>query len=350
MNSNRSDRTARRRRYRRRRIALLVVVFLLFVTLLTLLFFGLNKLIEHATGGDPQNAVSTTTTTASATTTTTTTTRPTVPTLDASVLESQLNAKHILVYNVTYDMEIYSRDADTLCAPASTTKLLTASVLLKFASEDDVFVVGDELKLVERGSSVAGLKEGQTLTLLQLLDALLIPSGNDAAYVLAANVGRMIAQNETLDATSAVAVFMEEMNRTATEIGCTQTHFVNPDGMTAEGHLTTARDMLAIARYANSFSQIRASVCKSAVSTIVSGEEYYWKNSNSMVHPASPYHYTYITGMKTGFTTPAGHCLVASANRIGEEVIVVVLGGDSSEERFSDTYRLLEAAFAHAEM
>lgn len=344
MGTNRPDRSARRRRYRRRRIALMVLIFLLFVSLLTALFWGLNKLVDNAmTGSDKTTTTASTTTTAP----TTTTTRPTVPTLDASSLESQLTSKHIIAYNVTHETEIYSRDADTVCDPASTTKLMTAAVLAKHAPEDMLFPVGDEQKLVSSGSSLADIQVGQTLTFSQIMDALLIPSGNDAAYALAANVGRLLANDDTLDAAASVAVFMEEMNRLTREIGCTNTHFVNPDGMTAAGHQTTARDMLRIARYANSFEAVRNSVRKTAVSTTIGEESFYWKNSNDMLHSSSPYNFTYITGMKTGYTTPAGYCLVASANRIGEEVIVVVMGGNTSEERFRDTYLLMDAAFSH---
>lgn len=346
MGTNRSDRTARQRRYRRRRIAILMLIFLLFVCLLTALFWGLNKLVDRAGEGSTQTTVTTTTTTVAPTTTTT---RPTVPKLDSSSLDAQLTSKHIIVYNVTHETEIYSRDADTICDPASTTKLMSAALLARYADENTLFPVSDEQQLVEEGSSLAELKVGQILTFDQMMDAVMLPSGNDAAYALAANVGRIIAGNDALDSASAVAAFVEEMNRVAKEIGCKNTHFVNPDGMTAEGHHTTARDMLAIARYANSFAAVRNSVRKTAVSTTIGTEIYYWKNSNAMLNISDRYHYTYITGMKTGYTTPAGHCLVASANRIGEEVIVVVMGGNTSDERYRDTYLLLDAAYSHRE-
>jgi D-alanyl-D-alanine carboxypeptidase (penicillin-binding protein 5/6) len=209
-----------------------------------------------------------------------------------------------------------------------------------------IFTVGDELDMVESGSSVAGLKEGQELTRAQMMDALMLPSGNDSAYVVAANVGRILLNDPAADSDTAVLAFVAEMNRFATELGCQSTHFENPDGMTSEGHKTTARDMLKIACKANTFTEIKNSVSKPAVNVEISGKSYYWKNTNEMLRQG-PYHFTYITGMKTGYTTPAGYCLVASANRIGEEVIVVVLGGRSSEERFADVYRLLNEAYAY---
>ena len=342
--SNRSpDRSARRRRRKAFRSTLIVLIFLLLIALLTALFWGLGQLVSHISGDEPASETGTSTAT---TTTAATTARPTVPLLDAGTLDARLNAKRIIVYNVTYDTVVYSRDADAVCAPASTTKLLTAAVAVQLGEMSETFTVGEELQLVKDGSSLAGLKAGQTLTLSQLLDALLIPSGNDAAYVLAAHLGRRLSP-EVTDTGAAVEAFVAEMNRRAAELGCTSSHFVNPDGMTAEGHQTTARDMLLIARYANTLAPIRQSVAKSAVSTEIGGETVYWKNSNEMIHPANPFHYTYITGMKTGFTTPAGYCLVASANRIGEEVITVVMGADSSDDRFRDTLTLFEAAFAH---
>ena len=341
MSDRSSDRAARRRR-NTFRSAVIIIVFLLLVALLTALFWGLGRLVSHVTEDDPASV----TTTATETTTAATTARPTVPVLDAAALDTRLNAKRIIVYNVTYDTVIYSRSADEVCAPASTTKLLTAAVAARLGDMTATVTVGDELTLVKDGSSLAGLKAGQTLTLSQLLDALLIPSGNDAAYVLAAHIGRKLSP-DAADTVGAVEAFVAEMNRQASELGCGSSHFVNPDGMTADGHQTTARDMLLIAKYANTFTPIRQCVAKSAVSTVIGGETVYWKNSNEMIHPANPYHYTYITGMKTGFTTPAGYCLVGSANRIGEEVITVVMGADSSDDRFRDTRTLFEAAFAH---
>ena len=342
MSDRSSDRTARRKRRNVFRSTAVVLIFLLFVLLLTAAFWGLGQLASRVSDGDAASAA----TTGQTTTTAATTARPTVPALDASALDANINAKRVIVYNVTYDTVVYSKNADDVCAPASTTKLLTAAVAVRLGDMAEPVTIGEEIKLVKDGSSLAKLQIGQTLTMSQLLDALLIPSGNDAAYVLAAHIGRKLAP-DAADLQAAVDAFVAEMNRQAKELGCTSSHFMNPDGMTAEGHQTTARDMLLIARHANSFTAIRQCVMKSAVSTEIGGKSVYWENSNEMIHPANRYHYPYIIGMKTGFTTPAGYCLVGAANRIGEEVITVVMGADSSDDRFRDTKTLFEAAFAH---
>jgi len=342
MAGTRRNKSSRRARlFVRRTIVLLV--FLLLVALLTAMFWGIGQLFE---GNDTPTTTVTTTTMV---TTTTTAPKPTVPTLNADSISNRLTSQRIIAYNVTCETELYSRNADELCDPASTTKLLTAILLSMHTQDTHIFTVGDELDMVESGSSVAGLKEGQQLTRAQLMDALLLPSGNDAAYVVAANVGRLLLQDQSIDCHTAVAAFITEMNRVAATLGCTNTNFVNPDGMTAEGHKTTARDMLKIACKANTFTEVKNSVSKTAVNTEISGKSYYWKNTNEMLHQGM-YHHTYVTGMKTGFTTPAGYCLVASANRIGEEVIVVILGGVSSEDRFADAYRLFDAAFDYHEI
>ena len=344
MASSRSKKTSRRLRVFIRWSVVLLVLALL-VALLAAMFYGIGKFFDNNDAGastTTQASVATTTTV----TTTTTQPKPTVPTLNADSLENLLTSERIIVYNVTYETELFSRNADVLCDPASTTKLMTAILMSKYTQSGQIFTVGDELDMVESGSSVAGLKEGQQLTRDQMMDALMLPSGNDSAYVVAANVGRILLNDAFSDAEAAVEAFVAEMNRMAAELGCQSTSFENPDGMTAEGHKTTARDMLKIARMANTFTEIKTSVAKPAASVEISGTSYYWKNTNEMLRQG-PYHFTYITGMKTGFTTPAGYCLVASANRIGEEVIVVVLGGQSSDERFADVYRLLEAAFAY---
>ncbi len=331
------------------RRAVVVLVLLLLIALLTAMFYGIGQLFRDDDTSTPSPITPTTASQLSTPSSSTTSVpKPTVPKLDDQELSDRLTSQRIIAYNVTYETELFSRNADEVCDPASTTKLMTAILLSTYAHETHVFTVGDELDLLGHDSSVAGLEKGQQLSHAQMMDALMIPSGNDAAYVVAVNVGRILAKDPSLDYETAVSVFVTEMNRMATELGCQNTSFANPDGMTAEGHMTTARDMLKIARKANTFTAVKNSVSKTAVKTVISGESYYWKNTNEVLQQG-PYHFTYITGMKTGFTTPAGYCLVASANRIGEEVIVVVLGGLSSNERFEDTYRLLDAAYAYHE-
>lgn len=273
-----------------------------------------------------------------------------MPEVSSSALNKKLSTEYVVLYDVTHSQILYTKNADQRCYPASTTKLLTASVAAKFCAPDTEFVVGDELSLVAYDSSLALLQKGQRLTFEMLLDALLLPSGNDAAYVMAAGVGRLYAGDDSLPAEEAVAVFVGLMNQTAQRIGATDSHFVTPDGYHDDDHYTTAMDMMRIALYASTFDVVRESYGKSEAShTLLTGEEYYWENSNPLINDWSSCFYTYATGMKTGFTDQAGSCLVASAEKDGIEMIAVTMNALSIDARNNDLRTMFDAAFASCE-
>lgn len=273
-----------------------------------------------------------------------------IPEVSKKALDKKLTTEYVVLYDCTHAQILYSKNASERCYPASTTKLLTACVAAKFCAPDTAFTVGEELSLVAYDSSLALLKKGQRLTFEMLLDALLLPSGNDAAYVMAAGVGRIYAGDESLSAEDAVAVFVELMNQTAKRIGAEDSHFVTPDGYHDDDHYTTAMDMMRIALYASSFDAIRASYGKSEVSyTLLSGEDYYWENSNPLIDSTSACFYSYANGMKTGFTDQAGSCLVASAKKDDVELIAVAMNGRSIDARNQDLTAMFEMAFEACE-
>ena len=252
----------------------------------------------------------------------------------------------LILYDVTHSQILFEKNAHETAYPASTTKLLTACVAAQYCDRDTVFTVGEELSFVAWDSSIAYLGRGEKLTFEQLLDALLLPSGNDAAYVMAAGTGRIYAGDPSLSPEDAVQVFVELMNQTAQKIGATESHFTCPDGYHDDDHYTSAFDMMKIAVYASSFEPVRNSYSKyEAEHEIITGESYYWENSNPLINPFSEYYYSYATGQKTGFTDEAGSCLVASAERDGVELVAVALGGISIYERNQNLIDLFEAAW-----
>lgn len=261
-------------------------------------------------------------------------------------INSALTTPHLVLYDATHSKILFAQGENEKCYPASTTKLMTACVAAQLCTMDTEFTVGDELSLVAWDSSVAGLERGERLNFEMLLDALLLPSGNDAAYVMAAGVGRLYAQDDTLSTQEAVSVFCDLMNHTARLLGASGSHFSCPDGYHDLENYVTAADMMKIAAYASSFACIRTACSKhEATHTFLSGETFTWENSNPMIDPESEYYYPYATGMKTGFTDEAGSCLVASAEKDGVRIIAVALDGLSIETRNADLTAMFEAAF-----
>lgn len=257
-----------------------------------------------------------------------------------------IRSEYAIVYDVKADEVLYAKNADQKCFPASTTKILTVSVMLDNIPEDFLFTVGDELDLVNPESSLARVNKGSILSREMIIDALMLPSGNDAAYAVAANAGRYISGNDSLSAEAAVKTFVDEMNRTARYIGTENTHFANPDGFHDDEHYTTVLDMLKVTLYAMKKPEIMESAAKtSRYAVFESGEEVSWENSNRLIQEYSDNYYYYATGMKTGMTDQAGYCVVATARRYDHDLICIVFGAEASDIRWNDTIALMDAGF-----
>jgi D-alanyl-D-alanine carboxypeptidase (penicillin-binding protein 5/6) len=263
-------------------------------------------------------------------------------------VETVLKSAYVIVYDVTAKEVLFEKSSDKKCFPASTTKLLTAAVLLDTLPEDHLFTVGSELSLVKAGSSVAMLSEGNVLDMPTMIDALMLPSGNDAAYVAAVSCGRYIAGDENLSPKAAVEVFMNRCNEVLHNIGASETHFSVPDGFHDEDHYTTAADMLRISIHAMEYPLILESADKTYTKAVfVSGESIEWKNSNVLIYEGGETFYHYARGLKTGRTQESGYCVSALATRYGHDVICVTLGAESSDIRWTETISLLDSAFVH---
>lgn len=240
---------------------------------------------------------------------------------------------------------IYSKNSSERCYPASLTKLLTVSAAAKVVGKDYLFTVGDEIDLICKGSTIAYLKKGDVLDFVTLVDALLLPSGNDAAYVMAVGAGRAYSGNPNLSVNQALEVFISLMNKTAEELGCTDSHFVTPDGYHNENHYTTASDMLKIALHAANLDIVRNSVCQSKARHVFeSGRDITWGNTNKLLSTKSDFYYSSAIGMKTGATDEAGKCLIAVAEKDGKEVIAVILNAASDEERYRDAIKVFRSS------
>lgn len=253
---------------------------------------------------------------------------------------------HCLLMESSTGKIIYEKDAYERVYPASTTKIMTAILTLENCKLTDTATVSHEaIYTVPVGYSHAYLKEGEILTIEQLLNVLLIPSANDAANVLAEHIA------------GSVSSFATMMNTKALEIGCKDTNFVNPNGVHNENHYTTAYDLALMGRYAMQNETFRKIVSTTKY-TLPATNKFpeptrYFKTTNELLAPddrdsVDNYYYSYTTGIKTGYTNAAGNCIVASAKKDDVEYIVVILGAEKLENGLSARYIDCKTLFDYA--
>lgn len=249
----------------------------------------------------------------------------------------------ILIHSDTGTV-LYEKEASTRMFPASTTKIMTAILVLEsgHALSENAVVSQSAVSSISDIYSHASLQAGEQFSLEQLLHVLLIASANDAANVLAEYIA------------GSLPAFADMMNKKAIEIGCTNTHFVNPSGIHSDDHYSTAYDLSLIGRYAMQNNTFRKIVNKTSCSLPTTekypNEDRTFANTNALLMSNSSYYYPYAIGIKTGFTTPAGNCLVAGGMHDGLEFITVVLGSFENNEisqRYSDTKKLFDFAYSN---
>ncbi|MBS4197289.1 D-alanyl-D-alanine carboxypeptidase family protein [Lederbergia citri] len=232
---------------------------------------------------------------------------------------------------------IFSKNQNEKLYPASTTKLLTALVVLDRSAPNDKVKIGKEVYLQMEGEARAGLFEGQVQTVEELLAAMLLQSGNDAARSIAIYTAN---QDKKMNELEAIQYFADLMNKKAKEIGAVHSHFVNPHGLHDENHFSTAYDIALIAKEAKHNKVISELVSRQFFST----KTHTYQNRNQLLNPNSHYFYKDATGLKTGFTDQAGYCLVSSAKRGNQKLIAVVLHS-GKESMWSDSISLLNYGF-----
>ena len=252
----------------------------------------------------------------------------------------------LLVYDATNDEILFSdtREGSKLY-PASVTKLFSAYVALQYLDPVDVITVGDEMDLVHAGSSLAYIGKGNSLYVQMLVEGMMLPSGNDAAIILATAAGRKIAGKEEITPSEALETFVREMNRMAKELGFERSHFSNPDGWHTGSHYTCLNDMARIAKLALEEKTIaRYMRMGEDEVTFLSGQTKEWKNTNLLVNTEEGFHRYDAIGMKTGYTRPAEYCLMSAFRLIdGRNLVVGVFGYADSYKRFNDVNRLVAA-------
>ena len=233
---------------------------------------------------------------------------------------SGISASAAVVINGDSGDILYSHNSDVRLPMASTTKIMTALVLLENCKNLDEEIVTTKEMVTVEGSSM-GLLPGDLVSYRALLYGMMLSSGNDAANTVAISIGK------------SVGGFVELMNKKAQDLGLKNTHFVTPSGLDAEGHYTTAYELALIARAALKNPDFSKAVSAKSATLCYGNPPYRRSVSN---HNRLLRMYDDIIGVKTGFTKKSGRCLVSAARRDGKLVIAVTLndGNDWADHRF----------------
>lgn len=259
----------------------------------------------------------------------------------AAVDDPTISAQAAVLMDTNTGVVYYAHNADEQRAPASTTKIMTALLVIE-AIENGQFTLDDSVSAsdncqngMDEDSSNANptIAPGEVLTVRDLLYCAMLVSANEACNILAEYTAGSISE------------FVSQMNARAAELGCTSTHFTNPNGLEDSGHYSTARDMALIAQEAVSHDQFVA-LCSASSYTVGAtnvNDSRKLSNTNRFVDPDSSYYDSDIYGVKTGYFENAGGCLVTAIDRDDTDLICVILGGvieGDSDLRYDDTRTL----------
>lgn len=245
---------------------------------------------------------------------------------DNTLLPSSINSRSCVVFDRNSHMILYGKNENSQVKMASTTKIMTAIIVIENSNLKDTVEVSK--KAASTGGSRLGLKAGDKITVHDLLYGLMLVSGNDAAVCLAEHVGGNIEG------------FANLMNKKASELSLSNTHYESPHGLDSDGHYTTAYELAVLSDYAlknETFSKI---VATKSYTVTINGYPKNLSNTNELLGNLNG-----IYGIKTGFTNGANRCLVTACKRNDMDIICVVLGADTKKFRTQDSVKLIEFAF-----
>ena len=257
-----------------------------------------------------------------------------------------INAKSAALIELNTHSIIFSYELDKQVYPASLTKIMTCMLALEYGNLEDVITISSvAFTDVDEYSSSAGLMEGERLPLREILYCVMVSSANEACNAVAEYISGDIDS------------FVVLMNQKAQELGMTGTHFENPHGLHDDEHYTTARDLATLATWAWQNPQFRefATTIEHVIPATELSEERTLHTTNYLTidSPDNKYYYALASGVKTGFTTPAGGCLIATATSGEMSFMSIVCGcstvvhddGSQTDQRFTQTKELLEFGF-----
>ena len=250
----------------------------------------------------------------------------------------EIDAKASLIVERNTGKVIYEDNSEIENYPASVTKILTAILTIENCELNDIVTVSKEaISNIPQGYVVAPLYVDEQISVKDLLYALMLKSSNDAAYVLAEHVG------------GSTQGFADMMNKKAKEIGCKNTHFINPNGIHDDEHYTTAYDLYLIADYSMK-NKTFAKIVSTYKYTLNATNKYKYKNrvmenTNYFLNQKSSLYNKNVKGIKTGTTLQAGNCLVTNYSKDGMDYISVILGAKTKISKFTETNKMIKYSF-----
>ncbi|GAB6087807.1 D-alanyl-D-alanine carboxypeptidase family protein [Alkaliphilus crotonatoxidans] len=260
----------------------------------------------------------------------------TVPMLDVYGQQPfEIDARSAILIDAGTGTVLYEKNVHEALPPASVTKIMTMLLVMEALANNQI-TLEDQVVVSELASSMGGtqlyLEPGEVKTIEELMKGIAIRSANDACVA----VGEHLAGSEEL--------FVQRMNEKAKELGMENTHFVNSNGLPAEGHVTSAYDIALMSRELLKYPEIHRWLTTWMDSVVVGKKQSTQElvNTNRLIR-----FYDGATGIKTGYTTEAKHCLSASATRGNTTFIAVIMGAPSSQIRFSEAAKLLDYGFAN---
>ncbi len=254
-----------------------------------------------------------------------------------SVSEPHLSSRYAVVLDRNSKTVLFAKNENTRVPMASTTKIMTAIVLLENLGVNNNFTLDTQVEVCKEagaiGGSRLGINTGNKITINDLLYGLLLCSGNDTAIQIAVSIGGTVEN------------FANLMNKKAEELGLKDTHFVTPHGLDKPEHYTTAYELALIADYALGIEKIAKVVNTKTYTVNINGNSKTINNTNELLGYLNG-----VNGVKTGFTNGAGRCLVTSVDRNGFNIITVVLGADTKKIRTKDSISLIEYTYSNYEL
>ena len=251
--------------------------------------------------------------------------------LPVCAVDLPVQAKATLLMEKETGQVLFAQNEHEKLEPASVTKIMTLLLTMEAIGRGELHyedVVTVSANAASMGGSQVYLSEGEQITVEELLKAVCVSSGNDAAVALAEEVSGV------------TELFVQQMNNRAKELGMADTCFLNPTGLPAEGHVTSAYDIALMSRELILKHPDLRRFTTIWMDTIRNGS-FGLSNTNKLIR-----FYDGATGLKTGSTDAAGYCISATAERGGMELIAVVLGGETSQQRFEDAKTLLNYGFS----
>ena len=245
--------------------------------------------------------------------------------------EPTINSRAAIIFDRSSGSILFGKNENEQRKMASTTKIMTAIVVLENANLDDIVTVS--AKAAGTGGSRLGLHTNDKISIRDLLYGLMLCSGNDAAVALAEHVGGDISG------------FASLMNAKCDSLGLTSTHFVTPHGLDNDEHFTTAYELAIITNYALQNETFCNYVGTKHYTVSINGHSKNLSNTNELLGNIDG-----VYGVKTGFTNGANRCLVTSVKRNNMDLICIVLGADTKKDRTKDSIQLIEYTFKNFEM